>query len=130
MKVICEVSRPHYHPGPDFKMPVTKKRELSQTGQWVANERIQKDGRSWAIIMPPREQELWEERQEPHFHCDPETARGLGITHGQIVYLKDPTVEVRVKIAESFVPRVHFDHIDAEKYGVKNGDVKELAAAQ
>lgn len=126
MKVICEISKPHYHPGPGFKMKVTKKRDLSQKGQWVANERIEKNGKSYAIVMPPRSKELWEERQEPHLHADPETAQNLGVKDGDILNPKNCPFSIKIKIAENFVPRIHLDHVDAEKYNIKNGDIIEF----
>lgn len=114
MKVILEVSRPHYHPGPKFDTPVTKKRDLSIPPNWVANERIEKDGVSFAIVMPPREEELYETEQAVHIHL-PEYI-WVKLSDGQLVLAK-------VKIEPSqFTPRVHFDEQAAAKYSVKNGD--------
>mgnify|MGYP006185680549 CR=1 FL=1 len=124
--VIVEVSRPHYHPGPDFNLPLTKKRDLSQPGYWVANERIEKDGQSYAIVMPARDKELFEDRQEPHLHAPPSESYANGqmleATHGEIKF------PVKVKVHEGAVMRVHVDHIDAETYNLKTGDKITLNA--
>src|SRR5437868_14782473 len=85
LRIICEVSRSHYHPGPNFNQFLTKKRDLSQPGYWVANEKIAhpETGKSYAIVMPPRDKELWEDNQEPHLHCSHETAKKFGIKNGE-----------------------------------------------
>lgn len=113
MKIICEVSRPHYHPGPDFDMPVTKKRDLSIPPNWVANERIEKDGISYAIVMPPREVELYELDQETHIHLP------------EYIYIQvhGKRIKIKVKVGDSqFEPRVHFSEAAAEELGIKPGD--------
>lgn len=113
MKILCEISRPHYHPGPDFDMKVTKKRDLSVPPHWVANERIEKDGQSYAIVMPPREKELYELRQEMHIHLPSYlTVRVNG---------RDFKVKVKVNEGE-FEPRLHVDHIDSETKLINPGD--------
>ena len=124
MKAICEVSRPHYHPGLDFRGKVTKKRDLSVPPNWVANERIEKNGVSYAIVMPPRDKELWEERQEIHAHIP----KSYGFKDNAIVTIKHEFdiwcfTSVKVKnISDEFIPRVHFDHVDAERYGITSGE--------
>lgn len=113
MKLICEVSKPHYHPGKDFDMPVTKKRDLSIPPNWVANERIEKDGVSYAIVMPPREVELYEVDQETHVHL-PEYI---------FVRVNGQLIKAKVKVSSTqFEPRVHFSDIAAEALGIKDGD--------
>lgn len=118
MKIPIEVSNPHYHPGPDFSMEVTKKRDLSVPPHWVANERMEKDGKSYAIVMPPRAQELYEIRQEVHIHF-PEYVTIM--INGSYVRAK-----VKVQLGEEFEPRVHFDHIESEELNIKSGDIAEL----
>lgn len=117
MQIAIEVSNPHYHPGQSFDMKVTKKRDLSVPPNWVANERIEKDGVSYAIVMPPREKELFEDRQTPHLHLP---SKVMGRINGQPVLLS-------IKISNAdFTPVIHFDHIDAERYGIKKGTVAIL----
>jgi hypothetical protein len=114
MKV--EVSRPHYHPGKDFKTPVTKKRDLSVPPHWVANERITHPGtgHSYAIVMPPRDFELYETHQEVHIHIPLYTKIEI---NG-----KEYMAKVKVHEGYGFKPVVHFDHIEAEKEGIKGGE--------
>ena len=109
MKVTIEISNPHYHPGPGFEMAVTKKRDLSVPPNWVANERIELFGKSYAIIMPPRETELLELEQEPHIHL-PEYLTVL-------VNGKEFRVKVKVSPHE-FAPVIHFDSQTAEREGI------------
>lgn len=117
MKLICEVSRPHYHPGKDFNMPVTKKRDLSIPPNWVANERMEKDGITYAIVMPPRQNELYEIGQEAHIHLPPYI----------MVKVAGKMVRVKVKIEPyEFEPRVHFDQQTAEQLGITNGQEGEI----
>lgn len=111
MKV--EVSRPHYHPGPDFDMEVTKKRDLSVPPHWVANERVEHDGKSYAVVMPPRAEELFEERQEVHIHM-PEVVE---------IKIGDKFYKAKVKLSpEDFAPVVHFDNVEAEEHGIVGGE--------
>lgn len=112
MKVICEISKPHYHPGPDFKMEVTKKRDLSIPPNWVANERIEHEGVNYAIVMPPRAVELYEVDQETHIHLP------------EYVYIEvnGKRIKARVKVEPTqFEPRVHFSDVAAEALGITNG---------
>ncbi|MEY4731175.1 MAG: hypothetical protein RL681_121 [Candidatus Parcubacteria bacterium] len=116
MKVICEVSRPHYHPGPSFAKKVTKKRDLSVPPHWVAHERIEKDGISYAIVMPPRQRELYEVEQEPHIH----------IPQYVTIEINGHKLKAKVKVEpHAFNPRVHFDDKTAAQLGINNGDVCE-----
>lgn len=117
MKFICEVSKPHYHPGKDFKMLVTKKRDLSIPPNWVANERIEKDGVSFAIVMPPREVELYEVDQETHIHLP------------EYIWIKvnGKVIKAKVKVGDSqFDPRVHFSDVSAEALAINDGDKGEV----
>jgi hypothetical protein len=114
MKLICEVSRDHYHPGPDFDMPVTKKRDLSVPPNWVANEKIQKDGKWYSIVMPPRDKELYEVEQEVHIHV-PEYIM-IEVNGKQI------RAKVKVSAGVDFEPRAHFGELAAEHLGIKQGD--------
>lgn len=114
MKV--EVSRPHYHPDKDNGY--TKKRDLSVPPHWVANERVEKDGVSYAVVMPPRPQELYEMEQPVHIHI-PERVM---ITVNGIQML----AKVKVQQGEVFAPVVHFDHITAEKLNIKGGEEATL----
>jgi hypothetical protein len=117
MKVICEVSRAHYHPGKDFKIEVTKKRDLSIPPNWVANERIEKDGVSYAIVMPARETELFETNQAVHIH----------IPQYLTVRVNGKRIRAKVKLEPyEFEPRVHFDEDTAEELGVGNGQEGEV----
>ena len=100
LEVLLEVSKPHYHPGPDFDIEVTKKRDLSVPPHWVANERIEKDGVSYAIVMPARAEELFEVNQEPHIHL-PEYID---------IIINGKVVRVKVKVEPyEFVPAIHLD---------------------
>lgn len=111
-----EISRPHYHPGPDFDMTVTKKRDLSVPPHWVANERIEnpETGESFAIVMPPRDKELYEVRQPVHIHM-PEYVE---------LTIKGQQYLAKVKLSEgSFKPVIHMDHIEAKELGVSGGDI-------
>lgn len=116
MKIICEISKPHYHPGPgDHKF--TKKRDLSVPPNWVANERVEKDGKSYAVVMPPRDEELWEERQAPHIHL-PEQV---------YVKINDEWVLAKLKVGgQDYIPRMHFDDKDALAFNVINNQEIEL----
>jgi hypothetical protein len=124
MKIICEVSKPHYHPGPDFTMEVTKKRDLSVPPHWVTNERIEKDGQSFAIVMPPRDKELYEIRQPVHIHFPKEYEGQL--KEYELIKVGDYEITAKVKIEPylGFVPKVHFDHISAEQYNIKSGETE------
>lgn len=117
MKIQCEISRQHYHPGPDFDMKVTKKRDLSVPPHWVANERIKKDGSSYAIVMPPRDKELYEVSQETHIHF-PQRVRIL--VNGQII-----TAKVKVEPYD-FEPKVHFDESTARQFNINPEDEATL----
>ncbi len=112
MKV--EVSNPHYHPGPDFDMKVTKKRDLSVPPHYVCNERVTLKGKSYAIVMPPRDKELWEDRQPVHIHI-PEYAPIM-------INKKMHLAKVKVSQGEFFMPIVHFDNVEAEENGIKGGE--------
>lgn len=113
MKIPIEISRPHYHPGPDFDMEVTKKRDLSVPPHWVANERIAKDGKDYAIVMPPRDQELYEERQEVHIH----------MSEYQPIMVNGRQIMAKVKLhPEQFESRVHFDDYEAASRNLKGGE--------
>ncbi len=96
-------------------MKLTKKRDLSIPPNWVANERVEKDGRSYAVVMPPRDKELWEDRQEPHLHL-PEYLP---------VMIKDQKYWVKVKVSggEYFEPKLHFDDVDASELKIESGDL-------
>jgi len=101
LKGIVEISKPHYHPGKDFNKPLTKKRDLSVPPNWVANERVEKDGVSYAIVMPPRENELYETEQEPHIHLP---------SHITVLVDGKP-MRLKVKVEPyDFVPAIHLDH--------------------
>lgn len=130
MRILCEVSNPHYHPGPDFDMKVSKKRDLSVPPHWVADQRIHKTdedgdpyGQSYAIVMPPRDEELWEDRQAVHIHCDDLTYKKLGGVDLKIIKVKGRQFMAKVKVSLGYVfePVIHFDHVDAEKFGIENG---------
>lgn len=112
MQIPIEISRPHYHPGKSFDMKVTKKRDLSIPPNWVANERIEKDGVSYAIVMPPRDKELYEIEQEPHIHLS------------EYVFIKINGGFIRAKVKlgpDEFDPKVHFDDITAKELGITSG---------
>lgn len=113
MKV--EVSNPHLHPSHETAkgLKLTKKRDLSVPPHWVANERVEKDGKSYAVVMPPRIGELYEERQIPHIHMP------------EYVYIDINGVSYAAKVKlsnEHFDPVVHFDNIDAKQFGIKGGE--------
>jgi hypothetical protein len=121
MRIPCEISNPHYHPGPDFDMVVTKKRDLSVPPHWVANERITNPdtGQEFAIVMPPRDQELWEIRQAPHIHM-PEFVE---------IEVNGQKIIAKVKVEKGvgpFEPKVHFDHIDAKENDITPLDTATL----
>jgi putative phosphotransacetylase len=153
MKIICEVSSRHYHPAVD--KGYTKKKDLSQTGQWAANERAEYQGLHFGVIMPPRPYEKYElsitdwwnaKLGEPvfedgksttvvqlrHFHCSPVTATELGLKQGDTVsiYKDGPRAgrldKVYVKIDPSFQDRIHLDTDEANALYIKNGDEVEL----
>lgn len=117
MKIECEISRPHYHPGPDFDMKVTKKRDLSVPPHWVANERIERDGKSYAIVMPPRDKELYEERQQLHIHLPSHV----------VIKVKGKEMIAKVKVEPYlFKPTVHFDDVEAKVFNIESGMEAEL----
>ena len=113
MKIKIEVSGPHYHPGLDFNKEVTKKRDLSVPPNWVANERIEKDGISYAIVMPKRDEELYEILQEPHIHL-PQYLE---------VKVKDKMIRVKVKVEPyQFEPKIHLDKETSQNLSIISGD--------
>lgn len=112
MKIIAEISNPHYHPDKNYQGALTHKRDLSVPPHWAANERIEKDGKSYAIIMPPREQELYEDMQPIHIHLP---------SH---LYIEVNGIKIRAKVKvhpEEFQPRVHFDSVDGKVYEIESG---------
>ena len=152
-KVICEVSRRHYHPGKNSEKKYSKKRDLSQAGQWVANEKVFVDNMSFAVVMPERNEgkyELsitdWKQlfEKDPdfhgreftiqlrHFHCDPHTAKKLEIKDGDMVSIYKDGIRagqldnILVRIDSSFSPRIHLDTDEANALYIKNGDVVDL----
>lgn len=118
MKIKIEVSRPHYHPNKD--KGYTKKRDLSVPPYWVANEREidPETGESFAVVMPPRELELWERRQPVHVHI-PEY---LMLT----VQGKQMKAKIKIEKGQVFEPTVHFDSCEAEELGIVGGEEAEL----
>lgn len=113
--MIIEVSKPHFHPSKDNNY--TKKRDLSVPPHWVANERIEKDGKSYAVIMPPRNEELFEDRQALHIH----------IPAYVTLNIKGKEYKAKVKVHdESFSPVVHIDSVEAELLGIKGGEEVNL----
>lgn len=118
MNIKVEISKPHYHPGPDWKLPLTKKRDLSVPPYWVANERREFGPQSLAIVMPPRDKELYEFDQPVHIHI-PEF---LEIE----VNGKKMKAKIKVEKGYDFEPTVHFDHLEAEKLEIKSGDIAVL----
>ena len=127
MKIKVEISRPHYHPSHESvkKLTLTKKRDLSVPPHWVANERVNHPGtgHSYAVVMPARENELWETHQPVHIHCDELTYIELGSVESKVITVNTQQFTAKVKPSVgSFEPVVHFDHLDAEKYNINNGD--------
>lgn len=115
MKLLVEVSNPHYHPGPhDNTAELTIKRRLSVPPHWVANERMEENGKSYAIVMPPRDQALYEDRQEVHIHM-PEYA---WIDIGG----KKFKAKVKIQPGQPFEPVVHFDNVEAGMFEIKGGE--------
>lgn len=112
MTIEVEVSRPHYHPDKDNGY--TKKRDLSVPPHWVANERVEKDGVSYAVVMPPREKELYEDRQELHVHF-PEYLPV--VINDQQYWMK-----VKVQPGEYFEPKIHIDDVEAKEFNINPGD--------
>lgn len=145
MKIEIEISRPHYHPSHDSAetLLLTKKRDLSVPPHYVTNERINHPdtGESYAIVMPPRDHELWEDRQSVHIHCNGHTFLEIkelfGLHHSVPadnevitvpIQINGFTLPAKVKIHEGydFEPKIHFDHVDAEHYGINSGDFAEV----
>lgn len=118
MKIECEVSKPHYHPGKSFKKRLTKKRDLSVPPNWVANERIEKDGISYAIVMPKRDKELYEIFQEPHIHLPKYITVNL---KG-----KDTRIRLKVEDRDDFEPKAHFDESTAILFNIDRGETIEI----
>lgn len=109
-----EISKPHYHPGPnEDTSKYTKKRNLSVPPNWVANERINIVGKDYAVIMPPREKSELELRQGLHIHMPLFVEIEInGIKQIAKVKLSD----------ETFKPVVHVDDIRAEQLGLKGDE--------
>lgn len=155
MKVICEISSRHYHPSHESaeKLTLTKKRDLSQGEHWVAHERVEARGASFAVVMPPREKEVYEMSTtewyklmegEPqysgtfqvklrHFHCDAKTAEAQGLKNGDMVSISSTGIRagtldnIVVRIDSWSVPRIHLDTDEANALGIKNGDEVEVS---
>lgn len=106
MNIICEVSARHYHPAVDAGY--TKKKDISQTGQWAANKRVEYKGLNFGVIMPERPYEKYElsvtdwwkacegepvfedgsstvVAQLRHFHCSSATTESLRLKTGDKV---------------------------------------------
>ena len=140
MNIKVEISRPHYHPShaTAAELSLTKKRDLSVPPHWVANERRihPGTGHSYAIVMPPRDHELYEVRQPVHIHCDINTFKELfGTTeikrdtqYKYDIKVNDHMFAALVKVSEGyeFEPTIHFDHIDAETYGINSETFAEV----
>lgn len=109
-----EISKPHYHPGlKEDISEYTKKRNLSVPPNWVTNERINIDGKDYAVILPPRDEVLIEDRQGIHIHIP------LFIE----IEINGIKKVAKVKLSdEVFKPVVHIDHIEAEQLGLKGGE--------
>lgn len=136
MKIEVEISNPHYHPGPEFNIPLTKKRDLSVPPHWVANERLKnpdaytilldsqpqvasiEDKDAIAIVMPPRDKALWEYRQAPHIHIPEYLPVDI---NGKIVKVK-----VKIQKGYDFEPKIHFDNVEAAELGIEKGTYAEL----
>ena len=113
MKIIAEISNPHYHPSNNLK--VSKKRNLSIPPNWVANERIIKNGISYAIVMPKRKKELFEKRQRVHLH----------LPQYMILKLNGKKIKTKIKVHNNqFEPKVHFDMVDGKHYKIVSGKTK------
>ena len=160
IKVICEISVPHYHPGEDEEVAhFTQKRLLSQDEHWVANEKKGFDGVEVPVIMPPRKEAIHEwtitawhkhfKGVEPvfsgaqhivklrHLHCNLESAEKFGLTEGQMLSVekKDGPRPGRldgvvVRITPWGVFRVHLDTDEANALYIKNGDEIDLIIAR
>jgi hypothetical protein len=132
MKIKIEVSRPHYHPSHESvkELTLTKKRDLSVPPHWVANERVNHPETNipYAVVMPPRNEELWEERQAMHIHCDSEMFRLLGSLSNKMVYIKNKPYSATVKESKdvTFEPTIHIDHIFSEQYNINSNDEAEV----
>ena len=135
MNIKVEISRPHYHPShaTAAELSLTKKRDLSVPPHWVANERRihPGTGHSYAIVMPPRDHELYEVRQPVHIHCDQKTFElfgDLGTEMYKRIMINGQEFAAKVKVSEGyeFEPTIHFDHIDAEKYGINADTMAEV----
>lgn len=153
MKVICEVSVRHYHPAIDTGF--TKKKNISQPGQWAANEKVEFRGQSFGVIMPPRPYEKYELSitdwkklmeggpvfedgqasvvvQVRHFHCSQQTAQVLGLQTGDKVSIYKDGIRagrldnVLVRVSPEFSDRIHLDTDEANALYVQNGDEVEL----
>jgi hypothetical protein len=129
MNIKAEISRRHYHPGPeshpDLMAGLTKRNDLSVPPYWAANEKIEKDGKLYTIVMPARAKELFEDDQEAHLHV-PKSFRGTntyleGVINGQRMLFK-----VKREPYE-FEPVAHFDEQTAEKNNIKPGDFVIIA---
>lgn len=151
--VICRVSVRHYHPGPDFDLTVTKKRDLSQGGHWATNEKIESHGLKFTVVMPPRKKAFFEmsvtdwitrfggqpvfdegefQVKQRHFHCDAKTAEAWNLTDGQKVSVykggrrAGRLDEVIVRIDPWSVPEVHLDTDEANALLIKDGEQVDL----
>lgn len=128
MKIKIEVSRPHYHPSYQTaeELTLTKKRDLSVPPHWVANERVidRQTGESLAVVMPPREEELYEYRQGIHIHCDEATYRELGEVDVKVIWIKGKEYAANVKVSEdyNFPPTIHIDHIFSQQEDITSED--------
>lgn len=116
MKIKIEVSRPHYHPDKDDGY--TKKRDLSVPPYWVANERVENEGESFAVVMPPRPEALFEKRQPVHVH----------IPEYLTLFVKGKEMKAKIKVEKGqvFEPTIHFDNVEAGELGLEVGDTGEL----
>ena len=136
-KILVEVSARHIHVtdeqletlyGKDYKLTV--KKELSQPGQFVSNERltlIGPKGELKASILGPT-------RKAAQVELSLTDARTLGVTaqvreSGDIagttgIKVVGPAGEIELTEGVIAAKRhAHFDPKSAEEYGVKNGDI-------
>ena len=118
MNIEIEISKPHYHPSKD--KGYTKKRDLSVPPHWVANERVEKNGKSYAVVMPPRKKELYEDRQSVHIHLPEYLPVKI---KGEIFWVK-----LKVQEGEYFEPKIHFDDVDAIEFNIKSGQKGQLCS--
>lgn len=127
-KVICEVSNKHCHltESAMADISVSKRNDISQVGQWAANEKFNDGQDSFRIIMPPRDNEQFEmsltdwikrfgRDKEPNWKRNNETGYVVVVRHLHIT----PDHAEKLNLKDG-------DHVSIKKDGVRAGVLNNI----